>query len=68
VEEAEEVAFGEHLALRSRQRRYALVGQTVAGRYLKVIVAPRGGGVYGLVTALDASEAERRLYRRHTGR
>ena len=64
VEEAEAVVFGRHIALRTRQRRYTLVGQTEAGRYLKVILAPRGGGVYALVTALDASEAERRLYQR----
>jgi hypothetical protein len=31
-------------------------------------VAPRGGGVFGLVTARDADDAERRLYLRHRRR
>ena len=64
VEEAEEVAFGNHALYRTRQGRYVLVGQTEAGRYLTLIVAPRGHGVYGLVTARDASDFERRLYQR----
>lgn len=67
VHEAEEVALGEHLALRSRDGHYLLIGQTDAGRYLTVVVGPRGGGVYGLVTARDADRAERRLYQRRRG-
>lgn len=65
--EVEDVAFGAHVTFRSRRLRYALLGRTAGGRYLKLIVAPRGRGVYGLVTAMDASDAERRLYRRHMG-
>jgi uncharacterized DUF497 family protein len=63
VSEVEEVAFGRHSTFRARQGYYGLVGQTNGGRYLTVVVAPRGGGVYGLVTARDADDAERRLYR-----
>ena len=66
-DEAEEIALGTKVALRTRNRRYALIGQTAGGRYLKVIVAPRGGGLYGLVTAMAASDSERRLYQRHHG-
>lgn len=67
-EEAEEVAFGRHATYRTRQDRFGLVGQTDAGRYLTVIVASRGEGVYGLVTARDASQPERRLYQKRRGR
>ena len=59
VAEAEEVVFGRHVVYRVRQGYYGLIGQTDAGRYLTVIVAPRGRGVYGLVTARDAGRAER---------
>ena len=68
VEEVHEVVFGTPLVLRARQGRYHLIGQTEAGRYLSVYVAPRGRGIYGLVTARDADSAERRLYQKHQGR
>jgi uncharacterized DUF497 family protein len=61
--EAEQVVFGNSVIRRSTEGRYRMIGQTDAGRYLCVIVAPRGGGVFGLVTARDASDAERRAYR-----
>ncbi len=65
IEDVEEIAFGRHATFRARQGYYGVVGQTNGGRYLTVFVAPRGGGVYGLVTARDADQAERRLYQRH---
>lgn len=68
VAEAEEVVFGRHVVYRVRQGYYGLNGQTDAGRYLTVIVAPRGRGVYGLVTARDADRAERRLFERRRSR
>jgi uncharacterized DUF497 family protein len=68
VAEVEAVAFGNPFVSRSRQGRFRLIGETEAGRYLTVFVAPRGHGVYGLVTARDATEAERRLYRQHRRR
>ena len=68
VEDTEEVVFGQHVVFRTRSGRYGLIGQTAAGRYLRIIVAPRAErGVYGLVTASDASDADRRLYRRRRG-
>lgn len=63
VVEAEEVVYGTPAVYRERENRYRLVGQTGAGRYLTVFVVPRGGGVYTLVTARDATEAERRRLR-----
>ena len=67
VEEAEEVVFGRPLVARTRQGRYTLIGRTDAGRYLSVIIAPRGRGVYGLVTARESTDAERRRYQQHRG-
>ena len=65
VEEVEEVVFGNPFSTRTRQGRYGLIGQTEAGRYLTVILAPRGHGVYGLVTARDATLSERRRFQQH---
>ena len=64
VAEVEEVVFGAPLVNRVRERRYGLIGPTEAGRYLTVILAPRG--VYGLVTAREATQAERRRYQQYT--
>ncbi len=61
----EEVIFGVPFMRKARLGRYHIIGQTEAGRYLAVFVAPRGRGVYGLVTARDADDAERRAYLRH---
>lgn len=65
--EVEEVVFGVPLIRRAREGRYHLIGRTHAGRYLTVFVAPRGRGIYGLVTARDADPVERRLYRAQGG-
>ena len=62
-EEAEEVCFSDPLAIRGRDRSYAVYGQTEAGRYLVVILYPKGEGMYSLATARDMVEAERRYYR-----
>lgn len=68
VAEANEIAYGDFVVVRTRQDRYSIIGQTEGGRYLFLVVAPRGSGVYGLVTARDATDRERRLYRRQRGR
>lgn len=62
VAEVEEVVFGQPHISRTRDERYRLLGQTEAGRYLAVFLGPRGHGVYGLITARDATDSERRLY------
>jgi uncharacterized DUF497 family protein len=62
--EVEEVVFGRPYTSRARDQRYRLIGQTEGGRYLAVFLAPRGYDVFGLVTARDATEAERRFYQR----
>jgi uncharacterized protein len=66
IAEVEEVIFGVPFIRKARQERYSIIGRTHAGRYLAVFVAPRGQGVYGLVTARDADDAERRAYLRQS--
>jgi len=63
-EEVEEVSFSEPFITRARGRTLRAIGQTQAGRYLTVILAPRGRGSYYPVTAREASEGEQRLYRK----
>ena len=65
IAEVEEVIFSAPFVRKSRQGRYHIIGQTEAGRYLAVFVAPREQGMYGLVTARDADDAERRAYLRY---
>lgn len=67
-EEAEEVCFGDPLAIRGRDGSYAIYGQAEAGRYLIVVLFPRGRGVFSLATARDMTDAERRRYQRSKGR
>jgi uncharacterized protein len=63
-EEVDEVCFGSPLALRGRDRSYAIYGQSEAGRYLIVFLYPRGRGVYDLATAREMTQTERRRYQR----
>jgi uncharacterized protein len=63
-EEVEEVCKNRSIVSRTRQERLRVIGQTEHGRYLTVILAPRGKGVYYPITARDATQAERRLYQR----
>ncbi|MEM7118271.1 MAG: hypothetical protein AAF614_37935 [Chloroflexota bacterium] len=41
-----------------------MIGQTEDGRYLTIILAPQGKGVFYPITARDATQAERRLLKR----
>jgi uncharacterized DUF497 family protein len=66
VAEVEEVIFGAPFIRKARLGRYHIIGQTESGRYLAVFVAPREQGVYGLVTARDADDTERRAYLRQS--
>ena len=65
VAEVEEVIFSAPFIRKARLERYHIIGQTEAGRYLAVFVASREQSVYGLVTARDADDAERRAYLRY---
>jgi uncharacterized DUF497 family protein len=63
ISEVQDVVFGRYLAERTRDGRLLLIGQTRGGRYLAIVVAPRGGNVFGLVTARDAADRERARFR-----
>lgn len=67
-EEVEEVCRYDAFVSKTRQGRLRIIGQTDAGRYLTIILAARGQGVFYPVTARDATDAERRLYRRQKRR
>jgi uncharacterized DUF497 family protein len=49
---------------KGRDDTYQLVGETIAGRSLFVVLARRGGHVYYVVSARDATRGEQRTYRR----
>ena len=61
--EANEVCDGELLVLQGYGGRFIIVGQTLSGRMLAVVLAPRYDEDYYVVTARPASRRERRLYR-----
>lgn len=61
--EAEEVALGDSYITKGRRGTYRVVGQTNGGRFLTVVVSPRGDGVSYVVTARDADSSERRALR-----
>ena len=63
VDEIRDVVFGDPAIRRERQGYYRFGGQTRGGRYLTVFLAPREPGVFSLVTAREATDAERRHYR-----
>lgn len=64
IEEVEDIAFGKHYAIRTKQGRYRLIGQTGNGRYLVVILQPGDYGWFEPITARDATQNEKRLYLR----
>lgn len=62
-EEVEEVCFGTHLSRRESKLRYVLSGQTLAGKYLNVVVEQVGKGLFRVVTSFEMSEHYKRRYR-----
>lgn len=62
IAEFEDVTFGKHYDIKTRQGRYRLIGQTSDGRYLVVILEPSDYGWFDPITARDATQNERRLY------
>lgn len=62
--EVEEAVEGTRSITRSRNGTYRAIGQSLGGRYIRVILAPRGGGRFYIVTTREADDNERQLYRR----
>jgi uncharacterized DUF497 family protein len=62
-EEAEEACLSDARHVRrSRAGLYKVFSRTDAGRYLLVVLADRGAGLWKIVTAPDMTAQERRLY------
>jgi uncharacterized DUF497 family protein len=63
-EEVEQAFYSSSSIIRqSRDSTYRVIGGSNGGRYLTIIVAPRPGGNWCVVTARDPSLLERRTYR-----
>ncbi|HMA47933.1 MAG TPA: BrnT family toxin [Frankiaceae bacterium] len=64
-DEVEDVVFSPPLWVERRGNgTYIVLGTTRGGRYLLVVLAPRGGSAYYVVTVRDMTPAERRRYTR----
>jgi uncharacterized DUF497 family protein len=63
-EEVEEVLEENYLLFRAREGCYGVLGQAASGRYLFIVLVPQGGPRFRVVTARDATDAEKRRYRR----
>ena len=66
--EAEEACYSnERHVRRGREGLYKVFSRTETGRYVLVVLADRGGGIFTVATAREMTENERRLYRRAMG-
>jgi hypothetical protein len=66
--EVEEACLSEKRHVRrSREGLYKLFSQTVAGRYILVVLVNLGRGCWKIVTAREMTDSERRLYGKATG-
>jgi len=66
--EVEEACLSEKRHVRrSREGLYKLFSQTVAGRYILVVLVNLGRGCWKIVTAREMTDSERRLYSKATG-
>ncbi|MBI5356373.1 hypothetical protein HZB78_02045 [Candidatus Collierbacteria bacterium] len=59
VDEVEEVCNGKVEAYLGHSDRFMIIGKTVAGRILSIVLAQKSKGVVYPVTARDASRKER---------
>jgi uncharacterized DUF497 family protein len=67
-EEVEEACLSEaHHVRRSKEGLYKLFSQTNAGRYILVVLANLGRGVWKVVTAREMTDSEKRLYSKSLG-
>jgi len=63
----EEVIAGDFIPEPGHSGRIVLIGPTLAGRMLAVVLDPEGAGVFYPVTARPASRKERRRYQQLRG-
>ena len=60
--EAEEACYNNPLLIRTREGRYLVLGRSDAGRYLSIVLIPKGKGVARVITARDMDYKERNLF------
>jgi hypothetical protein len=61
-EEVNQACEGDIVALESYENRYLVIGITIKTRFISVVLAPKGGGIYLPITARSSSRKERRVY------
>ena len=63
--EVEEVCLSElHHIRKSRGGLYKVFGQSNAGRYILIVLAPKGKGDWKVATARPMTEREKRLFKK----
>ena len=62
-EEVEQVWHGDYVMRQAYRERLMLIGPTIAGRIIAVILEDEGNGSYYVITARPADRKERRIYR-----
>jgi uncharacterized DUF497 family protein len=68
LEEVEEACLSDEAHVRrGREGLYKVFSRSTAGRYLLVVLADHGGGVWRVVTAREMTRTERTLYQRQRG-
>ena len=63
-QEVEDICFGSHISNKESNQRYVLSGQTMAGRYLNVVIERVGQGLFRPITAFEMSEGYKSRYRK----
>jgi uncharacterized DUF497 family protein len=66
-EEVEQACQSDHVFFEGKQGRLILIGPTLSGRMLAVILEHEGNDNYYVVTARSADRKERRLYEEEKG-
>ncbi len=64
-DEVEDICYGRNLAERTGEGKHAVLGQTSEGRYLFIVIAHKGRGIFRPITARDMTETERRRFQKH---
>lgn len=66
--EVEEACSGEQIHIRrGRDDLYKVFSRTATGRFLLVVLADQGDGLWRVVTAREMTDTERRLFQREVG-
>jgi uncharacterized DUF497 family protein len=66
-QKVEQACQSEHIYFESYRERLILIGPTLAGRMLAVVLEHEGEDSYYVVTARSADRKERRLFREEQG-